>query len=254
MTIKRFTLIFALLALLTAGVSAHDDSSSMTFSRLSIRQGAFGFSLDDGMLLEATGMEAETLRTAIMEDGATIAELIAANGGDVAAVIADMQAQATESINTRAASVLEELEEQVSAAMDASHARRGFWGRRGFKPPRIFDYAGVGEQILEATGLDAAGLRSALADGATIAELIDANDGDVASVASDIAATITDAVNAAVADRLENLEDNINEAFNTNFAEKWRRWRKWRPIQHGIFGLRGAHDGSQQALGEPEQA
>lgn len=253
MTVKRFTLIFALLALLTAGVSAHDDSSPMAFSRLFIRQGAFGFSLEDGLLLEATGLEAEALRTAIMEGDATIAELIAANSGVVADVIAGMKEQATEAINARLTSFLEGLEDQVSAAMDSSHARRGFWGRRGFKPPRIFAYAGVGEQILEATGLDAAGLRSALTDGSTIAELIGANDGDAASVTSEIVATITDAVNAAAAERVDNLEDNIAEAFNTNFAEKWRRWRKF-PLPRGLFGPRDFFGSADDLSGATDDA
>ena len=39
--------------------------------------------------------------------------------------------------------------------------------------------------MLEATGLDAEALRAALAEGSTIAELIEANDGDVESVIAD---------------------------------------------------------------------
>ena len=237
MTLKRFTLVLALLALLTAGVSAQDDAKLNSFSRVSIRHGAFAFSLDDPTLLEATGLDAEALRAALM-DGATIAELIQANEGDVAAVTADMKAQATEAINARAASYLEGLDERVSEELNASHSRRGFWGRRWHRMPRIFAYAGVGDTVLEASGLDAAGLRSALAEGATIAELIEASDGDLASVTSSIVATITDAVNAAAAERLDSLEEDISAAFNSDFAEKWRRWRKF-PKPRGFFGSRG---------------
>ncbi len=237
MTVKRFTLVLALLALLTAGVSANDDSGVYSFSRVSIRHGAFAFSLDDPILLGATGLDAEALRSALM-DGATIAELIQANEGDVAAVVADMKAQATEDINARTASFLEGLEERVSQELNASRARRGPWGRRWHRTPRIFAYAGVGDTVMEATGLDAAGLRSALAEGSTIAELIEANEGDVASVSADITATITDAVNAAAAERLDSLEGNISEAFNSNFAEKWRRWRRF-PKPRGFFGSWG---------------
>lgn len=233
MTLKRFTLVFALLALLTAGVSAHDEANSYSFSHLSIRHNAFAFSNDDPILLEATGLDAEALRTALM-DGSTIAELIEANEGDVAAVVADVKAQATDAINARTASFLEGLAQQVGEEMNASHARRGFWGRRGFKLPRHFAYAGVSDTVLEATGLDAAGLRSALASGATLAELIEANDGDVASVNSSIAAMITSAVNDAAAERLENLEEDISQAFNTDFAEKRRRWRRF-PKPRGFF-------------------
>ncbi len=238
MTLKRFTLVLALLALLTAGVSANDDSGIYSFSRVSIRHGAFAFSLDDPILLGATGLDAEALRTALM-DGSTIAELIQANEGDAAAVIADMQAQATEGIKSRTASFLEGLEERVSQELNASHSRRGFWGRRWHRTPRIFAYAGVGDTVMEATGLDAAGLRSALAEGSTIAELIVANEGDVASVGADITATIADAVNAAVAERLDSLEGDISEAFNSNYAEKWRRWRRF-PKPRGFFGPWGS--------------
>lgn len=238
MTLKRFTLVLALLALLTAGVSANDDAGIYSFSRVSIRHGAFAFSLDDPTLLGATGLEAEALRTALM-DGSTIAELIQANEGDVGAVIADMQAQATEDIHARAASFLESLEGRVSEELKSSHARRGFWGRRWIKTPRIFAYAGVGDTVMEATGLDRAGLRSALAAGSTIAELIAANEGDVASVGADITATIADAANAAAAERVESLEEDIGEAFNSNFAEKWRRWRRF-PKPRGFFGSWGS--------------
>ncbi len=237
MTLKRFTLVLALLALLTAGVSAQDDAKRTSFSRVSIRQGAFAFSLDDPILLGATGLDADALRTALM-DGSTIAELIQANEDDVADVVADMKAQATEAINARAASFLEGLEERVSEELNASHARRGFWGRRWHRLPRIFAYAGVGDTVMEATGLDSAGLRSALAEGSTIAELIEANEGDVASVSSSIVATITDAVNAAAAECLDSLEGDISEAFNSNHAEKWRRWRRF-PKPRGFFGSWG---------------
>ena len=240
MTLKRFTLVFVLLALLTAGVSAHDDASATSFSRLSIRHNAFAFSNGDPILLEATGLDADALRTALM-DGATIAELIEANEGDVAAVVAHMKAQATDAINARSAAFLEGLEEQVNEQMNASHARRGFWGRRLIRMPRLFAYAGVGDSIMEATGLDAAGLRSALAGGATIAELIEANDGDVASANSSIVAMITSAVNENAAERLENLEADISQAFNTDFAEKWRRWRRF-PKPRGFFNFWGQHD------------
>lgn len=234
MTLKRFTLVLALLALLTAGVSAHDDADTWSFSRVSIGHGAFAFSLDDPILLEATGLDAEALRAALM-DGSTIADLIQANEGDVEAVSADMKAQATEDINARASSFLDGLAERVGEELHASHSRPGFWGRRWLRLPRVFAYTSVDDTVMEATGMDAAGLRSALAEGSSIAELIEANGGDVASVGADITATITDAFNAAATERVESLEGDIAAAFNSNYAEKWRRWRKF-PGPRGVFG------------------
>ena len=252
MTLKRFTLALALLALLVAGVSAHDADQQSHFSRVAIRHNAFAFSLDDTTLLEATGLEAEALRAALM-DGATIAELIEANEGDVTALVADMEMQATAAINARSASFLEGLEEQVNEQMHASHARRGFWGRRLISMPRLFAYAGVGDTVMDATGLDAAGLRAALADGATIAELIAANDGDAASLSASIAATITDAVNDAAAARVANLEEDINAAFNTNYAEKWRRWRRF-PKPRWLSGSWGDRGMAGKLAGETSEA
>jgi len=252
MTLKRFTLVLALLALLTAGVSAHDDSGMKSFSRVSIRHNAFAFWLDNPTLLEATGLEAKALRAALM-DGATIAELIQAHEGDVGALIADMKAQATADINARAASFLEGLEERVSEDLKSSHARRGFWGRRWHRSPRVFAYAGVGDTVMEATGLDAVDLRSALAAGSTVAELIEANDGDVASVGAGITATITDAVNAGTAERVDSLEEDISEAFNSNYAEKWRRWHRF-PKPRGFFGGWGQHDTADDATSASAEA
>lgn len=237
MTHKRFILVLALIALLTAGVSANDDANPTSFSRVSIRHGAFAFSLDDPILLDATGLDAEALRTALME-GSTITALIEANEGDVAAVVADMQAHATADINAGLAHFLEGLEERVREQLNASHARRGFWGRRWLKPPRLFAYAGVSDTVMGATGLNPAELRAALAEGATLAELIEANDGDVASVSADIVLLVTDAVNGAAAARVEHLEEDIMDAFNTDFAEKWRRWRRF-PKPRDIFGSWG---------------
>ena len=183
-------------------------------------QHEIGFLLDDDILLAATGLDAEALQAALLE-GSTIAELIEANEGDVAAVIAEIAGQLTADFKESAAAFIDGLDEQVSEELNASHSRRGPWGRRWTRLPRMFAYAGVGDTILEATGLDAAGLRSALVERSTIAELIEANDGDVASVAADPVATITDEVNAA-AERVASLEENITELFNSDLADRLR--------------------------------
>ncbi len=234
MTVKRLTLIFALFALLAAAVSARDEVKGEGIPGSTLRH-EIGFPFDDDILLEATGLDAEALRTALME-GSTIAELIEANEGDIETVIADIVARMTEDINEHAASVLEGLDEQVREELDASYAFRGPWGRRRVRLPRLFGYAGVGDTILDATGLDAAGLRSALADDSTIAELIETNEGDVASVTADLVATIADEVNAAAAARVESLEENITEAFNSDFADRWHRGRRGHPRPRFFFG------------------
>ena len=238
MSFKRFTLVIALLALLTSAVGAHDDTDN-DLSKPAKRARP-GFSFLDETLLEATGLEAEALQAALAE-GSTIAELIEANDGDVAAVIAAMAEQMTDDINTGLATYLEGLDERVSEDLNAAHSRRGPWGRRWLRHPRIFGYAGVSDAIFAATGLDAAGLRAALAEGSTLAELIEANDGDVTTVAAEIAATITDEVQAAAAERIEGLEERLSELFNSDLSERWRRGRRGRMRPRFFFGVWGAY-------------
>ena len=226
MTMKRFALLLSLLALLTAAVSAKDHSG-MDRPHLRHRQ-SFGLSIGGVEVLEATGMEAAALRQSLGE-GATIAELIEANEGDVAAVIAAVVTKTTERIQAGAAAQLDELEERISEQLQASHVNRGFWGRRWVRPPRIFGFPGVGDAIMQATGLDAPGMRSALAEGANLAGLITDNDGDVAAVTADIAALITETVNATADERVANLEEHVTDMIHGDFAERWRKGRGWRP-------------------------
>jgi len=246
MIIRRFAVVFALLALLTAAVSAHDDTDSARSKPA--KHAGMGISLMDETLAEATGLEAQALRTALAE-GATVSELIEANAGDVDAVIAAIAAQLATDINASTASFLEGLDEQVSEEMDASRSLRGFWGRRWIQQPRIFMYTGVGDAILEATGLDPAGLRAALAEDSTLAELIEANDGDRAEVAATIVATITDVVNAEAAERIEGLEESLGELFNSDLSERWRRGRRGRMGPRFFFGYWGVY--GEPAVEEP---
>lgn len=236
MSIKRFTLVLALFALLTAGVSAHDDWGLPGPKPMR----GLGLPLEEGILLEATGLDAEVLRAALAE-GATLAELIEANEGNVAAVIADVVARMTEAINTNAIEIVEGLDELVTEDLNASHSRRGPWGRRWIRHPRLFGYAGVGDAILEATGLDAGGLRAALAEGSTFAELIKANDGSVTDVSAEIVTHITDAVNAAAAERIESLHESLGELFDSDLSDRWRRGRRGRMRPRFFFGYWGEY-------------
>ncbi len=238
MKIKRFALVFALLALLTAVVSAGDSADSE--GAQPTKRALAGIPLENAVLLEATGLEAAALRTALAE-GSTIAELIEANDGDVETVIDELTARMTEAINANVSTFLEGLDERVSEALDSEHSRRGPWGRRWLRHPRILGYAGVSDAIFEATGLDAAGLRAALADGSTLAELIEANGGEVTDVAADIAARITDEVNAAAAERIAGLEARLGELFDEDLSERWRRGRRGRMRPRFFFGFWGEY-------------
>ena len=237
MILHRIALVFTLLALLTASVSAAKDSDSRGLPGHGMMPGV-AFSLTHDILVEATGLEVQDLRAALME-GSTVAELIEANEGDVAAVTADVVAHLTAEINDQLAFSLESLEERVTEALNTSAEPRGFWGRPRYRMPRILGYGGIAEAVMEATGLEAADLRAALMDGSTIAELVEANEGDLESLTAAIAATFTEAMNGAAAARIESLEDHISEAFNTDFAERWRRIRRPLPGPRGFFGFGG---------------
>jgi len=187
MTRKRLTiltLVFAMMATMAGAVISAQDDSIM--GKRGDRGGFGGYS---DLALEATGLTAEELRTAL-QDGATIADLITANDGDVDSVIAELVAESTTQINERVEAgrmtqeqadvILANLEDNITERLNGTFERLESVGGRG----------GFGELdtiILDATGLTAEELRTALADGSTIAELIEANGGDVDSVVEQLA-------------------------------------------------------------------
>lgn len=263
MSVKRFTFVLALLALLTAGVSAGDAPSPKGYAIAGYWHSGPGVLLAVPIVLEATGMEGEDLRAAL-QDGSTLSELIAANDGDAESVMAELVAQAAESINAQAAATIEGLEAGFNEAMEESHRRRFPWWRRRNPVRELFGAWGMGETMTAATGLDKKALNAALLDGATIAELIEANDGDVGATVSTLAEQATAGINAAAAARIERYEEAVIEAFEADFSDSSRRWRKWRPRHGAFFSFRGVYDSSQpaaegsskqtDALGESEDA
>ena len=263
MIVKRFIFVLALLALFTAAVSADDATAPKGIAVFGRWHSGPGVLLAEQIVLDATGMEGEDLRAAL-QDGSSISDLIAANNGDVEAVIAELVAQASDTIQTQAAATINELEASFNQAMEESHRRRFPWWRRRNPARELFGAWGMDETITAATGLDKAELNSALLDGATIAELIEANEGDVPSVVSTLVEQATAGINAAAAARIERYEEAVIEAFEADFSDSSRRWRKWRPRHGAFFSFRGLYDSSQpaaegssqqtEALGESEEA
>lgn len=210
MTVKRFTLfalVSAILAALALVVSAQDSQGR------GFKQGRFGFGPDGSSILEATGLDKAAVYEAL-QDGSTIAELIEANGGDVDSVIAELVAAATDDINARVAAM---LEADITAQFRGGLGR--FEGGKGRPMPRGgFGLRGMEAIVLEATGLESeAALREALQDGSTIAELIEANDGDIDSVIAELTAAVTEDINAAAAAKLETLEADITTRIHSRF-------------------------------------
>ncbi len=249
MIVKRFTLVLALLALFTAGVSANDVPAHKGFAVFGRWLSGFEALLYDPIVQEATGLEPEALRAALLE-GSTLSELIRTNGGAVDAVTADLVAQAADEINERAAAQIESLEESFEEAMNEGRRWRFPWWRRRNPIRELFGAWGMGETITAATGLEKTELNSALLNGSTLAELIEANNGDVASVVSTLVAQATDGINAAAAVRNQRYESMIADAFDRDFSDAPGLWRKWRPRQRGFFGFWSHRNGAESASSE----
>ena len=172
---------------------------------------ARGFGMPDigadlrALVMEATGLELEALRSA-MAEGSSLASLIEANGGDVAAFIAQATELASARVNEGIAARIEALVngERPAGTKDVDgrgYGRRAWGGPQGFGGPGMSTLAADAfEMLTEATGLEAAALHSALAEGNSLASLIEANGGDVADFIAQANAAFNDHVDAAVAD------------------------------------------------------
>ena len=237
MPLKRIALAFALLSLLTAGALAHDEDTH-TMRRAQLRFGQHGVMLDltSEIVLEATGLDAPTLRDSLME-GATITQLISDNNGDPTETSAALTAQIRGQIAAAAQQRIAALDEWVNDALHESHADKGRRWRRIRPIPRMPFGESMNAIVLEATGLDRDDMRSALADGSAIAELIEANDGDVDEVAASLVAHATEQINEATATRSERVSEIVDEAMQRDFSDMFERMKRFRRNPRGFFDL-----------------
>jgi hypothetical protein len=141
------------------------------------------------IVTNATGLTMQEIRQQVA-DGATLAEVIEANGGSVDAVIAEAmtaieervaEAQENGSISEeRAAQMLENLEQRL---IDAVNGAGGFmgrgggmmgnWGERGFFAPHL------AQAVAAATGLEPQDILTQVQGGASFASILTDNDVDV---------------------------------------------------------------------------
>lgn len=160
MTIKRFTiltLVFAMMAMFAGAVvnAQNDDAPNGK------RGGRRGLGGQSTVILEATGLTSDELRTAI-QDGATIADLITANGGNVNAVIGEHVVEAMAHINEgvaegrltqeQADEIITGLGERITERFNGTFERperfndsddsEGFRGRRGGQRGQGFGFNG----------------------------------------------------------------------------------------------------------------
>ncbi len=193
------------------------------------------------LVMEATGLDAAALRSALAE-GSSLASLIEAEGGDVAAFIA----QATELVSAR---VTEGIAARIEALVNGERPAgakdldgRGF-GKRGRGGLQGFGGRDMGtlaadalEMVSGATGLERSELYSALAEGSSLASLIEAEGGDVADFIAGISEAFNARVDAAVADgslseeRAALLKNSMAERIEAlvNAEHEGRDGRGWR--------------------------
>ena len=269
MTVKRFTLVTligAMIAALVFAVSAQGDNDR------GFKRGMLGFDGGSNPILEATGLD-ESAVYAALKDGSTLAELIEANGGDVDSAVAAMIAQATAEINARVEAgqvsqaradamlgmIEVEITEGIHNSFDDFADGKGRRGRPGLPMPRgEFGFDGGSNPILEATGLDESAVYAALKDGSTLAELIEANGGDVDSVVAAMVAQATAEINASADVMLGMIEAEITEGVHNSFDDfadgKGRRGRPSLPMPRGEFGFDGGGNPILEATGLDEAA
>lgn len=183
-----------------------------------------------------TGLDVREM-IAQLRDGATLSELITANGGDVDAAIAEVVAQVTEQINTavsesrltqeQADELIANLEQNitdlVNGALLPEEGRPGGRGEHGRGRQGGEERALFGA-IAEATGLPQDEVMAQLREGKTIAEILTENGTDVTAFVDQAMVEIETRLNEAVAagrlteaelaERLATMRERLEERLN----------------------------------------
>jgi hypothetical protein len=179
---------------------------------------------------EATGLEREAIIEAV-RGGQTLAEIITANGGDPAAVEAEIAADIAERSGDDLAEVqtrVNELLNSTEPLREGREARQDLLGNESL------------EILSEATGLERQDLLQALRDGSTPAELIAANGGDAAAVEAQIVASIL----ANRPDETE-IQTRVNEFLNNPVEGRQGREGGFGPGGRGQGQQPGGQNGQQ---------
>jgi hypothetical protein len=224
---KRLILISMILSAMTmlvGIVSAQDDTK-----RDGVRGGIIREVLQ--VASEETGLSIRDIMSQMQPDGATLADVIEANGGSVDAVITTSIANVTDRANQAVADgdatqeqvdqLLSNLEQLITDGINGDLPR----GDNG--SPRRNMARMLVTTIADETGMDARDVVQATRDGATPAEVIEANGGSVDNVIASATVTVTDRVNEAVANGnmtqeqadniLGNIEQTLTDILNGEF-------------------------------------
>ncbi|MDX2077064.1 MAG: hypothetical protein SFZ02_11580 [bacterium] len=184
------------------------------------------------VVVDATGLDPQDLMQQL-RDGAILADIITANGGDVNAVIAEALVVVTERTNqavtdgkitqAQADDILANAETRITELINNPIPEGGRGEGRGG------DVREAIQAVVDATGLEAEAIMQQLREGATLAEIIVANDGDVDSIIAILIGLVTEKTNQAVTDGvitqeradeiLANAETHITNLLNNPLPE-----------------------------------
>ncbi len=232
------SMILSVMAMMVGIVSAQDDAN-----RGGIRGGIIREVLE--VASTETGLPIQDIISQMQPDGATLADVIEANGGSVATVVSTSVANITERANQAVIDghatqeqvdrLLSNLEQVVTDGINGDLSR----GSNG--TPRRNMARVLLSAITDETGMDAPSVLQAVRDGSTLAEVIETNGWSVANVVTSATTTMTEHINEAVTagritqeqadDILGNLAQTLTDILNGDFEP--RRGGNDRPNRDG---------------------
>ena len=225
------SVVVAMLSLFAGAVSAQDDGTGVDPNvpahngprdrvgpRDNIARGIIA------EVVEQLGLTAEEV-TAQLRDGATLAEIIEANGGNVDEIVASVMAQITERITEGTEDRLAQVEEQLTAILNGD-----ITPPRGDRPDRP-NIVEAGRQVIDIvateTGLDAQDILAQVREGVTLAEVIETNDGSVDNV-----------MQTALTNISERLAEQVTEGNLTQEQADQRLERAQTALENLLNGVR----------------
>lgn len=199
-----------------------------------------------------TGLPVSDILAQMAPGGATLADVIQANGGSVDNVVNAVVATTTERVNQAIAEnkltqeqgdrILSNLPQLVTDGINGDLPLSG--DRQGIRSIR----GALVEAMTSATGLDAQMIWQQVRDGSTGAEIIEANGGSVDAVVADATANATELINSWVEagritqEQADDMISNLSNVFTEILNGTFERPRLERPGRAVMGVLRAMSD------------
>ncbi len=165
--------------------------------------------------IEATGLERAEIANQV-RDGATLGEVITANGGDVDMVLTTALAKVTAAVDERIdrGNMTQEQGDELLARAEAGFQAALNGELSGLQRPQMMPRARIARHVLqlaaEQTGLEPQAIREQLRDGSPLADILTDNGVDPTAFIEDVMAEAEAQANA----RLEQLRENLTNQLN----------------------------------------